>query len=115
MKDKEIISFKESLTIQADEECKNISSEISCIKDEMQEFLLKREYTIQLIEPKISSLAFGGYSNISNIFIPKGINPNDYRRIFIKELKDLGFTDEDMSLSEDISNDYNIYKILVRW
>lgn len=112
-----IATFAEQLKLKADmfEIDLDIDDEIQEIKNKMNKFFHRREYIIDLYKPK-GAMAIGGYCDTrSAFFIPKDIAPLHYRQLFIDELYKLGFTDNDLELSDKDTYTCHAYRIIVRW
>lgn len=111
------MTFKEELAQKAYEARTNIdvSENIKRVKDKLLDSYLSREFTISLIMAK-TTMAIGGYrSNYVSFFIPNHLDPNLYKQVFISALKELGFTDDDISISYNNHKSYDEYLIKLIW
>ena len=110
------MTFKEQLIEKAN--LVDIQKEIECIKQDMLEYSSSREYRIHLYDARVPmaiGTKSGSKTNHMSFFVPSKIRPEDYRALFIKSLKELGFTDDDIATDTDHSSDYDVYNITVRW
>lgn len=111
------MTFKDELTKKADhfETDVDILENVEFIKNQLEVFCSKRRYTISLVKPH-GIMALGSCNtNHSDIFIPKQVEPNYYRQLFVDAFKALGFTDEDIELQECSCSSYDAYNITLRW
>lgn len=114
------MNFKEQLRELADKACNNldISKEIEAIKCKMTKFYNSGIFIIEVIDPgSAKRFAIGpNYGCPKYItFVPKNTNPAHYRDLFVKELKKLGFTKEDIVINERVYRDCTSYKIILTW
>lgn len=117
LKDKNI-SFREHLTLQADEFENNIdiSKDLEKIKIKLKEYYYKRTHTISLIKVKKGPIAFGeGNESHTSLFIPYGVSPLSYRQLFINALSKLGFDENCMELWEQDYDKFYEYNIVLKW
>lgn len=112
------LTFREKLMLRADEYENelDIEKEIFNIKKEMEKNFELRHYTIELWKILKGTIALGKY-NIGKtaLFIPYGIDPEKYRRMFVEEFKKLGFSDNDIELSIISGTNFIIYEIELKW
>lgn len=108
------MTFKEELTIKANEEALRIDGEIERIKKAILRNVTKREYVVELIEPH-TTFAIGGSGNFACLFIPKHVEPEKYNQLFIDKFKELGFADKDMLTNHLACKDYDLYSITLKW
>lgn len=108
------MTFKEQLSFKADKF--NIKKDVEYIKTRMEEFYAKREFTISLIRAH-GHLAIGGCvnSNRTSLFVPIGISPEEYLKLFVEAFKDLGFTYDDITLKKSSNEWYDSYDIILKW
>ena len=108
------MTFKEQLIVKAEQV--NIQKEIDFIKQQLEKFYYKRTYTICLYKAH-THLAIGGNANRNSTeyFVPENFSPESYRGVFIEALKELGFTDEDITLEENSCKQYDVYNIILKW
>jgi hypothetical protein len=93
----------------------DVDKEMQEVKDKMNKFFYRREYTIDLYKAK-GSLAIGGYCDTrSTFFIPSIVAPMHYRQAFVEELYKLGFKDDNIELYDNDYERYHQYSITVRW
>lgn len=112
------ISFREKLMLKADEYEKNIDiqKDIEKIKQNLNEYYYKREYTISLVKVTQGSVAIGQCTpGCISLFIPQGIAPLHYRQLFINEFNKLGFTEDCMDLWEQVCKNFYEYNIVLKW
>lgn len=110
-------TFKQELTDKADlyEKAIDISEDIEYIKERMNYWCSKREYTIHLIRSKGPMAIGDASSNVTSRFIPKLLSPEYYRKLFVDEFKKLGFKETDMELSSRFTDLYDSYDIELTW
>ena len=107
------MTFKEQLSFKADKV--NIKEDVESIKKRMEEFYAKREFTISLVKAH-TYLAIGcANSNHMSLFVPSGISPEEYRKLFVEAFKDLGFIYEDITLKKSSNEWYDSYDIILKW
>ena len=112
------MDFKKFLTHKAEEYKNklNIDKEIFGIKKEMEKNFELRRYTIELWKILKGTIALGKYNvGKTAFFIPCGIDPEKYRQMFVEEFKKLGFSDNDIELSNIGDDDFIIYEIELKW
>ena len=112
------ISFREKLTISADEYEKNIDiqEDIEKIKRYLDAYYYKRKYTISLVKVTNGPVAIGQHTpGYISLFIPDGIAPPQYRQLFINEFNKLGFTEGYMKLYEQRHQNSYTYNIVLNW
>jgi hypothetical protein len=107
-------SFREQLTEKVEFLNYDITEHIESIKRTMQEYVQTREFTVSLIQQKPNTvIALGSSnSNIYQTFIPYGIEPATYLKLFRSALEELGFEPQ---LGAGESIDYYFYNLNVRW
>ena len=96
----------------------NIDKEMETIKTLMKENFLNRSFTVHLIVSRIP-MAIGcsnnGYNQSASFFVPKGVEPWRYQKLFVDKFKELGFNDTDIERSVEGSDDYDFYNIELSW
>lgn len=109
------MTFKEQLIEKAN--LVDIQKDIEYIKQDMLKHFSKRKYKIFLYDARtpMAIAANSGSEAQASFFIPCNIKPEDYRALFVKSLKDLGFIDTDIALSTYNNVDYDSYNIVVTW
>ena len=106
------MTFKEQLSLKAEF---NIKKDIEYIKKRMEEFYATREFTISLIRAH-SHMAIGSAnSNRTSLFVPVGISPEAYLKLFVDAFKNLGFTSNDMIFTYADNEYYESYDIILKW
>ena len=110
-------TFKEQLIEKADFGRHDISEHIRIVKLKMEECVRERQFTITLVEPKPGhTIALGADRGpIYQTFIPKGVEPDIYMKLFTAALKELGFKDEDIEKGAGEEISYYFYNIKVKW
>ena len=110
------MTFKDRLIEKAKQI--NIKKEIDQIIEDMDKFASYREYFIKLYDAHIV-MAIGnssGFSrNESQFFVPDNISGEEYTNLFIKELKELGFAENNLHLEVIKCKEYDLHIITVRW
>lgn len=110
------MTFKEKLVEKAKQI--SIKKEIDQIIEDMDKFASYREYFIKLYDAHIV-MAIGsssGFSrNESQFFVPGNISGEEYTNLFVKELKEFGFNENDLHLEVIKCKEYDLYIITVRW
>jgi hypothetical protein len=107
------MTFKEQLTVKAEE--RNIEKDVEYIKNKMETFYFKREFTISLIKAH-GNLAIGGAnSNRTSLFVPIGISPEEYLKLFVEAFKNLGFTSDDIITTYADNEYFESYDIILKW
>ena len=110
------MTFKEKLIEKAKQI--NIKKEMDQIIEDMNKFASYREYFIKLYDAHIV-MAIGsssGFSrNESQFFVPGNISGEEYTNLFVKELKEFGFAENDLHLQVTKCKEYDLYIITVRW
>lgn len=110
------MNFKERLIEKAEQ--LNIQKEMDQVIKDMDKFANYREYFIKLYDAH-AVMAIGGSSrfsrNASEFFIPNNTTGEEYTNLFIKELKEFGFTENDLHLDVTKCKDYDLYTLTVRW
>ena len=110
------MTFKEKLIEKAKQI--SIKKEIDQIIEDMDKFASYREYFIKLYDARIV-MAIGsssGFSkNESEFFVPDNISGKEYTNLFLKELKEFGFAENDLHLKVIKCKEYDLYIITVRW
>jgi hypothetical protein len=81
----------------------------------MEEFYAKREFTISLIRAH-GHLAIGSAnSNHTSLFVPSGISPEEYLKLFVEAFKNLGFTSDDITITYADNEYFESYDIILKW
>jgi hypothetical protein len=107
------MTFKEQLSLKADKF--KIKEDVAYIKKRMEEFYAKREFTISLIRAH-GHLAIGGAnSNRTSLFVPIGISPEEYLKLFVEAFKNLGFTSDDIIITYTDNEYFESYDIILKW
>ena len=107
------MTFKEQISLKADKF--KIKEDVMYIKKRMEEFYASREFTISLIKAH-THLAIGcANSNRTSLFVPSGITPEEYRKLFVESFRELGFTYEDITLEKSSNEWYDSYDIILKW
>ena len=112
------ISFREELMLRADEYEKNIDiqEDIEKIKQNLNEYYYKRKYTISLVKVTKGSVAIGQCTpGHTRVFIPYGVEPLRYRKLFIDAFNKLGFNEDCMELWEQECRNFYEYNIVLKW
>lgn len=108
------MTFKEQLSLKADKF--KIKEDVAYIKKRMEEVYVKREFTVSLVKAHVSPFAIGSAnSNFTSLFVPSGISPEEYRKLFVEAFKDLGFTYDDITLKKSSNEWYDSYDIILKW
>ena len=109
------MNFKQKLIKKAEQI--NIQKEMDQIIEDMDKFAHYREYFIKLyVTEPVMALGSSKFSrNASEFFVPDNITGEEYTNLFIKELKEFGFTTDDLNLDVTRCEDYDLYTITVRW
>lgn len=111
------MTFKEKLTAKA--EGLHIDYHIEYIKKQMDLCFSYRKYIIGLVKGhKVFTrevLAEVQTKNYSELSIPEGVTPEYYQLLFVKAFKELGFTNNDIELTSNKYDSYEIYKIILKW
>ena len=113
-------TFKQEL-LNAIEEHKqrelHIDDKMKFIKERIKENFLVKSFMVCLVHNRSGrQMAIGSCSgNYSEFFVPKCMEPERYRDLYVDEFKKLGFTDRDIELSADYNDDYDTYYIRVTW
>ena len=110
-------TFKEQLIEKADFGRYDISEHIRIVKLKMEECVQKRQFTISLVESKPGhTIALGlDRGPIYQTFIPKGVEPDIYIKLFTTALKELGFKDNDIEKGAGEEDYCYYYNIKVKW
>lgn len=107
------MTFKEQLSLKAAKI--SIKDDIEYIKKKMEDFYARREFTVNLIRPKVNHIAIGGASsNFTQLFIPREVSPQVYRQVFVEAFKELGFTDDDIILEKKSNEWLDSYNIILK-
>lgn len=113
-------TFKQEL-LDAIEEHKQrelqVDDKMKFIKEQIKEQFLARSFTVCLVHNHSGSMMAIGSAggNCSEFFVPKCMEPELYRDLYVDEFKKLGFTDRDIELSSSHNSDYDTYYIRVCW
>ena len=110
------MTFKEKLIKKAKQI--SIKKEIDEIIEDMDKFASYREYFIKLYDAH-TVMAIGsssGFSrNESQFFVPDNLSGEEYTNLFVKELKEFGFNENDLQLEVTKCKEYDLYTITARW
>ena len=110
------MNFKKRLIEKAEQI--NIQKEMDQVIENMDKFANYREYFIKLYNAH-TEMVIGRSSmfsrNESEFFVPNNTNGEEYTNLFIKELKQLGFNDKDISVETIKNKAFDLYTITVRW
>ena len=111
------VNYRQELTNKANAYLENIdiTEEIEDIKNKLEYYFDKREYTIYLVKVNEGPVAVGGNTSATHIFIPYDIAPLHYRQLFIDELQKLGFSKEYMELFINKGRYSDSYIIKLKW
>lgn len=112
------ITFREELTLRADEYEKNIDiqKDIETIKRNLNECYYRRTYTVSLVKVTNGSVAIGQNTpGRISLFIPKNAEPLRYRQLFINAFNKLGFNEDCMELWEQECRNFYEYNIVLKW
>ena len=107
------MTFKEQLTTKAEQ--LNVEKDVNYIKGRMEEFYSKREYTISLIKAHTRMAIGSANSNRTSLFVPVGISPTEYRKLFVDAFRDLGFTYDDIIMTFTSNEYYDSYDLILKW
>lgn len=109
------MTFKEQLIAKAEQ--LDIQDDVNYIKKQMEVYFDRRQFSVNFIVPNNSGFAIGGgeQGNYTDFFVPKNYSPESYRQVFVDAFKELGFTDNDITLEEQFNHLYGSYNIILRW
>ena len=112
------MTFKELLVEQADNYEVNIdiTEDMEQIKTAMAMCPYKRSFTINLIQTRGVIAVGREEGGAISLFVPAGYSPLAYRQKFIDALLELGFAEEDITITQKYcKKGYNLYSIYVKW
>lgn len=114
------MTFKERLSEKANfcRDSMSIQEALDMIKEQLENFVTKRFYTISLVEAKAPCYTcecFMQRQNHIDIFIPSSIKPEVYLQTFIDALKELGFDGNNLTTGTEDCGYHVNHNIVLTW